>query len=290
MARTREIRKRTVAVGNIQRITKTMQMIATAKFNSALQRAAASRPYAQRIQQLVAEVAAAAGDVVHPLFAAPERPAGRELLLVITTDRGFCGAYNNNVLRTAVQHLRELGGRGATCALEVSGKKGMGFFKFQKMELDARHTVGDKPAYDTVRAIADRYIDLFSQRKLDAVRVVSMRFISTARQRPEILTLLPMRPPAAAARERRAEALYQFSPSSQALLADLLPRAVRTMLFQAFNEAVVSEQIMKMVAMKAATENARDLGKRLKRRYNRARQAQITTELMEVIGGATALE
>jgi F-type H+-transporting ATPase subunit gamma len=279
-----------VAVGNIARITKTMQMIATAKFNAALQRASATKPYTRRIQQLVAEVAAAAGDVEHPLLRAPDPPVGRELLLVITTDRGFCGAYNNNVLRTAMRHVTELRGRNATWAVEIAGRKGIAFCKFQKIQVEQRLPTGDKPQYEAIKAIADRYIEIFTRREVDAVRVVSMKFLSNARQVPEVTTLLPMSPPAALkGEEKAAAAVYEFSPSGPELLADLLPRAVRTMLFQAFNDAVVSEQIMKMIAMKAATENARDLGKRLKRRYNRARQSQITTELMEVIGGATAL-
>jgi F-type H+-transporting ATPase subunit gamma len=289
MARIREIRKRMVAVGNIQRITKTMQMIATAKFNAAVQRASATRPYADRIQQIAGEVAAAAGDANHPLLTPPDPPVGRELLLVITTDRGFCGAYNNNVLRTAHRAVVEVRERGGQAALEVAGRKGVAFCRFQRIAIEERHAIGDKPQYDAVRAIADRYVDLFTRRQFDAVRVAFMKFISSSRQRPELLTLLPLRPVKAAQEERGPRALYEFSPSSRELLADLLPRAVRTMLFQAFNDAVVSEQIMKMVAMKAATENARDLGKRLRRSYNRARQTQITTELMEVVGGAAAL-
>ena len=116
-----------------------------------------------------------------------------------------------------------------------------------------------------------------------------MRFVSNARQVPEVLQLLPLQPPKASDAPKRDFALYEFSPSSRELLDDLLPRSVKTTLFQAFNDAVVSEQMMKMVAMKAATENAKELGKNLRRQYNRARQAQITTELMEVIGGAAAL-
>ncbi len=296
MAQIREIKKRMTAVKTIQRITKTMQMIATAKFTAALSRAKATAPYTGKVRQLVAEVAAAAGDVDHPLLS----PAGgaespqRELLLVITSDRGLCGAYNGNVLRTANSHIRELREKGMGLELETAGKKAVGYFRFQKTPIAQRHALGDKPSYEDVERLASRYIDEFAQGKYDAVRVAYMKFISNARQTPEVMQLLPLRaePGTGAAQDAQAAAAanYDFSPSSAALLGDLLPMTVKTALFQAFNDAVVSEQIMRMVAMKAATENARDLGRTLRRDFNRARQTQITTELTEIIGGAAALE
>jgi F-type H+-transporting ATPase subunit gamma len=295
MARTREIKKRITAVRTIQRITKTMQMIATAKFTHALARAKATRPFTQKVQQLVAEVAAAAGDLEHPLINGPAEPARRELLLVISSDRGLCGAYNGNVLRQAIHHVRSLRSGGVELELQTSGKKAVGFFRFQKTPIAQRHTFGDKVSYEQVERLAESFIAAFMQGKIDAVRVASMKFISNTRQSPQLLQLLPLKPPAAApatgstsAAPKQAAGLYEFSPSAAELLDDLLPLTVKTMLFQAFNDAVVSEQIMRMVAMKAATENAKELGKLLRRRYNRARQTQITTELMEVIGGAAA--
>ncbi len=295
MARTREIKKRMVAVGTIKRITKTMQMIATAKFTQAQYRARATKPYAQTIRQLVAEVASAAGDLSNPLLTGHTEAAKRELILVITSDRGLCGAYNSNVLRLAMQHLRRLNRNNIEFDLETSGKKAAGFFKFQRVSVAKRHAIGDRPKYEEVAAIAQRFIDEFVAGKYDAVRVVSMRFLSAARQKPEVVQLLPLKAeaegsPAGAEGSQAKAAFYEFSPSSEAILDELLPTAVKATLFQAVNEAVVSEQIMRMVAMKAATENANNLGKELRRRFNRARQAQITTELMEVISGAAALE
>ena len=297
MARTREIKKRMVAVGTIQRITKTMQMIATAKFTNAMQRAKATRPFTDSINQLVAEVTAAAGDVEHPLMTGPASPAGRELLLVISSDRGLCGAYNANVLRTALKRVRETSAKGTQIDLHTSGKKAVGFFRFQRLPLANRFTFGDKPTYEQVQQLAEQYMAEFTQGKYDAVRIASMKFVSNSRQIPQVMQLLPLRPPQADAKlqatpgtpPKSAEGLYEFSPSSAELLNDLLPLQVKTSLFQAFTDAVVSEQIMRMVAMKAATDNAKALGKNLKRSYNRARQAQITTELMEVISGAAAL-
>ena len=141
-----------------------------------------------------------------------------------------------------------------------------------------------------MQQLADRYIDAFAAGRYDAVRVAFVRYVSPGRQVPEVMTILPLQPQGQAAGRAKAEALYELSPSGSALLDELLPLSVKVSLFQAFLEAVVSEQIMRMVAMKAATENAVDLGKTLTRRFNRARQSQITTELTEIMGGAAALE
>ncbi len=295
MAQIREIKKRMTAVKTIQRITKTMQMIATAKFTAAVGRAKATRPYTDKVQQLVGEVAAAAGDdVENPLIDGPADSANRELLLVITSDRGLCGAYNGNILRKAMIAIRELRDKGSELELETSGKKAVGYFRFQKVPIAQRHTIGDKPRYEDVNRLAESYIEAFREGKYDTVRVAYMRFESNSRQVPEIMQLLPLKPEAASDHSENdasaARADYDFSPSSAELLDNLLPMAVKTALFQAFNDAVVSEQIMRMVAMKAATENAKDIGRTLRRDFNRARQSQITTELTEIIAGAAALE
>jgi F-type H+-transporting ATPase subunit gamma len=300
MAQIREIKKRMVAVGTIQRITKTMQMIATAKFTAAVARAKATKPYTLKIRQLVAEVAAAAGDVDHPLLKAPAESPKRELLLAISSDRGLCGAFNSNVLRKALNHIRELRNGNIAFDLEVSGKKATAFFKFLQIPMAHRHTIGDKPKYEEVERIASRFIDEFTAGKYDAVRVAYMRFETNSRQIPEVMQVLPLSAPtvkkeldskdSGGADAHGAKANYDFSPSSEALLADLLPLTVKSTLFQAFSDAVVSEQIMRMIAMKAATENAKDLGKTLKRQFNRARQTKITTELTEIVSGAAALE
>ena len=292
MAQIREIKKRIVAVGTIQRITKTMQMIATAKFTAAAQRAKATKPYTGTIRRLVGELAGAAEEIEHPLIDGPSEPVRRELVLVIGSDRGLCGAYNAGVFRTANHHIGDLRQAGVALDLETSGKKAVGFFKFQKIDIDQRHFIGDRPVYEEVEQIAARFIDAFAAGQYDAVRVAYMRFESNSRQVPEVLQLLPLEPETAAGKagKARPHANYEFSPSSEALFADLLPLAVKAQLFQAFNDAVVSEQLMRMVAMKAATENAKDLGKTLHRQFNRARQSQITTELSEIIGGTAALE
>ena len=287
MAQIRAIRKRMTAVGTITRITKTMQMIATAKFTAALTRAKDTRPYTDAVRKLVGEVSSAAGDYDSPLFSASGNST-KELVLVISSDRGLCGAYNGNVMRGALKHLRSAVSEGKTVAVETAGKKAAAFFKFQKHDPVEKFSLGDTPSFEDVARIADRYMQGFSKGEWDSVWVAYMRFESNAKQIPETIQLLPL----AAEHEEAATTTgnYEFSPSVDEILDDLLPRSVKTTLFQAFNDAVVSEQIMRMVAMGAATENANELGKDLRRDYNRARQAKITTELTEIISGAAALE
>jgi len=294
MAQIREIKKRMVAVKNIQRITKTMQMIATAKFTSALQRAKATQPYAAKIRAMVGDVAAAAGEVDHPLLSRPSEKRNRELLLVIVSDRGLCGAYNTNVLRMTQKHIRTGQSKSIETVVETAGKKAAAFFRFARIPVAARHTqFGDKPKYEEVARLAERYMKEFAEGEYDAVRVAYTQFVSNSRQVAKVMQLMPLASPGGSEKSEAAAsstATYEFSPSGEELLAELLPVSVKTTLFQCFNDSVVSEQLMRMVAMKAATDNAKDLGRTLRRDFNRARQAQITTELMEVIAGAAALE
>ena len=291
MAQLREIKKRIVAVKTIQRITKTMQMIATAKFTAALARAKNSRPYTDTIRGLVAKVSSQAGDTSHPLLEKPARASGKELVLVIASDRGLCGAYNSNVLRTATKLLAEIRAGGSEVVLDASGRKALGFFKYQKQEVSNRHAVGDRPQYEAVEKIGQDYIDRYVAGEFSSVKVVYMRFISAARQRPEVMQLLPLSLPKApeGAEAAGANANFDFSPSAPELLDELLPRSVKVSLYQAFLDAVVSENVMRMVAMKAATDNAGNLISELKLIYNKTRQAAITKELSEIVGGAAAV-
>jgi F-type H+-transporting ATPase subunit gamma len=277
------------AVGTISRITKTMQMIATAKFSAAFARARDSRPYTEAIKRLVGEVSGDAGDYVSSLFASKSK-SNKELLLVISSDRGLCGAYNGNVLRMAIKHVRNVIENGHEVEIETAGKKSAAFFKFQKMAPAEQFALGDKPSYEEVSRLADRYMEGFAAGKWDAVRVAYTRFESNSKQIAEIIQLLPLAPNTGDETTDGTSANYDFSPSAEEILDDLLPRSVKTALFQVFNDSIVSEQIMRMIAMKSATENANDIGRDLRRDYNRARQAQITTELTEIISGAAAIE
>lgn len=294
-ANIREIKGRIKAVGNIQRITKTMQLIASARFQKLQKRATEAQAYTRKVSEVVGEVASSLGgeDVNLPLATPPAKSSGKELLLILSASRGFCGAYNANVMRPAIKHIRELGTDNVDN--EIVGKKGVALMKFSRLDVGTFHDhIGDTPAYDDVQALAQRYMDDFIAGKYDAVRVAYMRFVSMSRQVPEVMTLLPLEPPKADAEQAQssggAGANYEFSPTAEELLGELLPITVKSTLYQAFNEAAVSEQLARMVAMKAATDAAGKVGKSLKRQYNRARQAAITTELSEIIAGAAALE
>ena len=278
------------AVGNIQRITKTMQMIATARFQAMQKKGTQARAYTERIAGIVGELAASLGPespVRHPLLSSPEPAVGRELLLVLTSNRGLCGGYNANVLRTAIRFLDEAD---AQIDLEVVGKKGLGYFRFNGVPIEAYHDqFTDTPAYEPVEQLAQRYMDEFTLGRYDAVRVCYMAFETMSRQTPRVIRLLPLERPETEADQPRGQVQYDFSPSPEQLLGQILPITVKTQLFQCFNEAVVSEQIARMVAMKAATDAAGRMKKDLSREFNRARQTAITTELSEIIGGAAAL-
>ena len=291
MGKSREIKNRMKAVGNIKRITRTMQMIATSKFARAQQSSMATKPYTETLFGLVGQLNAAGVGDGHPLLSTPEGDAP-ELTLIITADRGLCGPYNGSLIRTALKHLKS-DSAAANGPIEVVGKKGAITLRFNGFTGFKHHTnIGDKPRYEDVERIAQSFIDVFTAGKVSAVRVIYMKYISAGKQTPEVLQLLPFSAPVAADADAGSgtQDIYEFSPDASSLLDSILPAAVKAVLFQAFNDAVVSEHIARMVAMKAATDNAGKMGQALKRQFNRARQAQITTELTEIISGAAALE
>ena len=330
MAKARAILKRRKAVRNIKKITKTMQMIATAKFQKSLKRAVGTKPYTQKVRELVGELARSVGNVDHPLLRKPSADDGtatnREALVVITSNRGLAGAYNPNVLKIASTFLAEREAAGKAVDLYVNGKKGVGYFRFQKREIAERLEVSDTPAFDEVRRHAERFLSDFQDGRIDALHVAYMNFISTGNQKPDVLTLLPLAGVAEAvdqlsqqAAERDAqmkagmldttaraatpaaspegqtaaqpEAVeYDFSPDPKTLLDELLPLTVKTAFFQTFLDATTSEHVARMVSMKSATDNADKMGKALQLQYNRARQSQITTELSEIMGGVEAMK
>ncbi len=292
MANRRVLVKRRKAVRNIRKITRTMQLIATARFQAAFNRATATKPYSDKLAELVADLSRAAGEGAdHPLMHTHEE-ADRTALVVLTSNRGFCGGYNANVLRTA---LETIDATSRDVDVHMVGKKGVNYFRFIGREV-AEQTVdiGESPRFDQVEPIANGLIDRFVSGEIAAAQVAYMKFLSPSRQQPEILQLLPLavsdpaeEEGADAGESRSVE--YQFSPEPKALLEDLLPASVRMRLFQCFTDAVVGEQVARMVAMKAATDAAGDMIKSLTQQYNRARQTHITMELLDIIGGASAL-
>lgn len=295
MAKARVIIKRRKAVRNIRKITKVMQMIATARYQKAFKRAVGTRPYVQKIGELVASatasVRAAQQKVEHPLLQEPRSEAPLAVL-VLTSNRGLAGGYNGNVLRTATAMLRELEATGTNVQLHVSGKKGTAYFRFQKRTVAQTYaTLGDNPKYAEIEHLAQQFMQDYTDGKISGLKIVVMRFLSAGVQRPGVVDVLPLSGLASATEHAAAPAVrFEFSPDPQALLAELIPTTVKITIFQAFIESAVSEQIARMVAMKAATDAADKMGKRLTQEYNRARQSQITSELAELMGGVEALK
>ncbi len=290
MANRRVLVKRRKSVRNIRKITRTMQLIATARFQAAFNRAVATKPYTEKLAELVADLSRAAGSVDHPLLKTHD-DVNRSALVILTSDRGLAGGYNANVLRAAVGHIEEQRAKGIEPSVHMVGRKGINFFKFLRRELSEQTTgVGDKPRFEQVEPIANDLMDRFMRGEIASVHVAYMRFHSAGVQRPAVVQLLPLANEPKSANEAPAKAVeYEFSPDPQSLLDELLPAVVRVRLFQAFNDAIVSEQVARMVAMKAATDAAGDMIKSLTREYNRARQTQITMELLDIVGGANAL-
>jgi F-type H+-transporting ATPase subunit gamma len=296
MAKARAIVKRRKAVRNIRKITKTMQMIATAKFQKSLKRALASKPYTQKVRELVGELAATIGDVDHPLLRTPtaKDASNKAAVVVVTSNRGLAGAYNGSILRTAGHFVKKLESEGNAIELYVAGKKGVAFFNFARRPIVQRFDqFADVPKYEDVSRVGDMLIDRFVKREIDALYVVYMNFISAGQQKPETRQLLPLAAlqaaPAQPAQTTGIKAIYDFYPDAKTLLDELLPLTVKSALYQAFLDAVTSENVARMIAMKSATDNADKMVKSLTMQYNRARQSQITTELAEIMGGVEAM-
>lgn len=304
MAKARAIIKRRKSVQNIKKITRTMELIATARFKKALDRATEAAAYTRKIAELVADLADTAGEVKHPLLAVHD-PIKKSLLLVLTSNRGLAGGYNGNVLRVATRRLQDDQVEGVSTTLEVAGKRGMAYFRFRGQPASAGYThFEDRPQFAEVEALADRYIQMYVNGELDRLDVAYTRFVNHARQEAVVATLLPMTAasvgeavgprktpapePTPARKGQRVP--YEFAPDAASILEEIVPVSFKTRLFKCFLDAAVSEQIGRMVAMRGATENADEMVKALTMLYNRARQAQITRELAEIIGGAAALE
>jgi F-type H+-transporting ATPase subunit gamma len=308
MAKARAIIKRRKAVDNIRKITRTMELIATNRYRKALNRATEAEAFTRKIAELVADLGQTSQETSHPLLEKHD-PVKKTLLLVITSNRGLAGGYNGNVLRAALARYQDNQTEGTETSLEVAGKRGIGYFRFRKMATDATYTnFEDKPQFGEVEVLADKYIKMYVQGSIDRLDVVSTRFISASRQVATVQTLLPISTAdlaqagssvrqastpgsGAPAAGRAAEPVsYEFLPDAKSILEEIVPVSFKVRLFKCFLDAAVSEQIARMVAMGGATKNADDLVKSLSRQYNRARQAQITRDLADIVGGAAALK
>lgn len=297
----RELRRRIRSVGATRKITRAMELIAASEMARAQGRIAGSRPYVEGIAEVLAVTAAEAVGAER-LVGMPEN-AENALLIAVVSDRGLAGGYNNNVLRAALRHMSEGEAAGRRYRLVTVGRKAISFFRFNGRDV-AESFIGmtDRPRFENARRVAETVVAPFLSGEIDLVELVSTRFISAGTQRVEIRPVLPL-PPAeelAAERARRhgaveseesagSAALYEFEPEPEQILELLVPQYAEALLYQVLLEASASEHTARQRAMASATENADELITTYRRAMNRARQDSITTEIMEIVGGAEAL-
>lgn len=282
MPSTKDIRRRIRVVKNIEKITSAMKMVAAARLRKAQDRAEAARPYAEKMREVMANLASSVGEIEHPLLEVREE--NNVAFVVIGADRGLAGSYNSNVMNKAV---REIGDRDPTSVkLVLVGKKAVGFFKKRPFQTVAELTPpGSQVAFADIRGVTTQVRSMFESGEVDAVYLVYAKFMSPMRQDPTVVKLLPMSTPAG---DEAAQADFIFEPQADQLLGALLPRYVDTQVYQALVESQASEHGARMTAMSAATKNAGEMIDSLTLQYNKARQAAITTEIVEIVSGAEA--
>lgn len=316
MAKSRDIKRRIKSVKNTSKITRTMELIATAKSQTCQARIRQALPYFQALAEIAREARRAGGDqdAVHPLLAV--RPVKKVALLVVTANRGLCGGYNGNVLRLARDHRAKLMEQGVEVEVVISGKKGINWLKFQKIPYEQKTFTQfeDRPAFGEVEKVGDLLLGLFLDGEVDRVDVAYTHYYSAGKQGPVIETLLPIGEGAhgaepeggTAPKLKESEgataalavsappappgaAVWLIEPDPKSILDAIFPLQAKLHLYRVYLEAATSEQIARRVAMKNATDNAEEVGRALRMAYNRARQNQITKEILEVLGGAEAL-
>ena len=286
MAKGRELKGRIKSVENTRKITRTMEMVATSKLKRATDRVAAARPYATAIADTIASLYSADLAERFPLLRQPAA-AKRAAVLLLTSNRGLAGAFNANLLKEARATIARLEREGTDVELHVVGRKGIGFFRYLGRELATSRTdITDRPSAQDATSLVDALMEGFINGSLDAVYVISSRFNSVLSTPPHTERVLPVTPPA----QKGARRDYLLYPSAERLLTELLPLYVRNAVYRALVENEASFQSAQRTAMKNATDNAGDILTNLRRTYNRARQAQITQEIAEIVGGAAALE
>jgi F-type H+-transporting ATPase subunit gamma len=282
MASQRDIRRRIGAVRNIKQITRAMQFVAASKLKRAQDATLAARPYSDKLDEVLADLAAVLGGEDHPLLA--EREGGKRLIVLVTTDRGLAGPLNTNTIRYAAREITQHPG---DLAMVTVGRKGRDAMRRAGVPLEAHFAgFGDRPTFADVIPLARLITDDFLTGTYGRVDIVYSRFVTTLTQRPELYQLLPIR--ASEDTEGIPGNQFIFEPSASAVLEQLLPRYVATRLFQAVLEAKASEESSRMVAMKNATENAEELIEDLTLSYNKVRQSNITREMIEIASGANA--
>lgn len=287
MAGAKEIRSKIASIKNTQTITRAMEMVAASKMRNTQKRMHASKPYAAKIYDVVRHIARANSEYRHPFMTV--RDIKRVGLIVVTTDRGLCGGLNANLLRDSIRYMRQWEQEGKHLDICVIGRKGQAFFKRIGGNVIASvDHLGDKPGISDLIGVVKVMLDAFYSGELDALHIISNSFVNTMTQKPVIKQLLPL--PKA---EEDAKTLghywdYIYEPDAKELLDGLLERYIELQVYQAVVENIACEQAAKMIAMKSATDSAGDLIKELQLIYNKARQAAITQELAEIVGGEAA--
>jgi len=310
MAKSRQLKGRIRSVQNTRKITKTMELVATSKLKRAQDRVVAARPYADALRQVIADLYTPDLADRFPLLRQPAPPSkggpGRAAVILLTSNRGLAGGFNSNLIKEARRRVESLEQQGYAVELFGIGKKGIGFFKYlgRKMALE-RTDVGDRPTSDHAGEIAEPLIHAFAAGELASVDLIQARFISALQTPPATVRILPVDPPAgqpraterggsgAGAQETKAPGMtanYILAPNAEAILERLLPLYVRNAVYRGMVETAAAEHGARRTAMKNATDNAGDILELLKRTYNRQRQAQITQEIAEIVGGAAALQ
>jgi F-type H+-transporting ATPase subunit gamma len=288
MAKGRELKGRIKSVENTRKITRTMEMVATSKMKRAQDRVVAARPYAHALADVISSLYSPDLAERFPLLRQPTEQR-RVALIVLTSNRGLAGAFNANLIKEARNRLAEIERAGTKVDVHVIGKKGLGYFKYVGRELASqRIDVTDKPTAENAAEIVSQLMDGYISGALDGVYVTYSKFNSVLSTPATTDQILPVTPPAK--KEGAAERDYLLFPSAEAILTELLPSYVRNAVYRALVETVAGEQAARRTAMKNATDNASDIITILRRTYNRARQAQITQEIAEIVGGAAALQ
>ena len=294
-AQIRELRQRIRTVNSTKKITKAYELIATSRLAKAQTRVAASRPYADEITNVLSALAEASANLDHPLLTERPNPK-RAAVLVVTSDKGMCGGYNANVLKAAEQLIQLLKSEGKEPVLYVTGRKAIGYYSFRRREVTASWSgFSQTPHYVNAVEAGDALVQAFLEgtengaQGVDEIHVVYTEFKSMLSQTPTARRIAPMEVEYTGETPKGPRAVYDFEPSAEALLGAMLPKYVKTRLFSAMLEAAASESAARRTAMKAATDNATELVRNLSRAANSARQAQITQEISEIVGGASAL-
>ena len=288
MAKGRELKGRIKSVENTRKITRTMEMVATSKMKRAQDRVVAARPYANALTEVISSLYSAELAERFPLLRQPAPPR-RVALVVLTSNRGLAGGFNANLIKEARARIAELERTGVQVDVHVIGKKGLGYFKYVGRAIASqRIDITDRPTAENAAEIVDQLMNDFITGQIDGVYVTYSKFNSVLNTPPTTDRVLPVTPPAA--NKGGVQRDYLLFPNAEAILTELLPSYVRNSVYRALVETVAGEQSARRTAMKNATDNAGDILNVLRRTYNRARQAQITQEIAEIVGGAAALQ